>query len=374
MIRTTETTARTVRHLASTARVHQPRPVEEATRQVRDSFDTRPVEPTATTEAPMTRMLKRGARGEDVRQLQAKLREAGYDVGPIDGKFGPQTEAAVRAYQQANGLKVDGRAGEDTFRAMGMEYIGRSRRTRAPAEVPEAPRETPSSSEPGAAGDVPPTDAPAATDAPTGVGAADDIEQRRAVARRLVRPGGSGTQEDVDAVVAQLEKMPLAELEQMERNGTKVVACRGSVTDHRTDLQGVQPRGWPPGKTWDDVPGAFVPDRNEVVIATRAAADGSREIPPTGSSHGSANLVLHEAGHAMDHVGGEVSENDAAFKAAYEADQAAMPEYLRQPGEAGRSEAYAESHALYLQDPAECRRRYPNLARYWDTKLNGGQS
>ena len=63
MIRTTETTARTVRHLASTARVHQPRQLEEASRQVRDSFDTRPVEPTATTEAPMTRVLKRGARG-----------------------------------------------------------------------------------------------------------------------------------------------------------------------------------------------------------------------------------------------------------------------------------------------------------------------
>jgi len=27
-----------------------------------------------------------------------------------------------------------------------------------------------------------------------------------------------------------------------------------------------------------------------------------------------------------------------------------------------------------LQDPAECRRRYPNLSRYWDTTLNGGQS
>lgn len=374
MIRTTEISARTVRHLASTARVHEPRQLEEAPRQVRDSFDTRPVEPTTATEAPMTRVLKRGARGEDVRRMQEKLRDAGYDVGPVDGKFGPKTEAALRAYQQAQGLRVDGRAGEDTFRAMGMEYIGRSRRSRAPTEVPEAPRETPSTSEPGSAGDVPPTDAPQATEGPTGVGAADDIEQRRAVARRLVRPGGSGTQEDVDAVVAELEKMPLAELQQMERNGTKVVACRGSVTDHRTDLHGVQPRGWPPGKTWDDVPGAFVPDRNEVVIATRAGANGQREIPPTGSSHGSASLVLHEAGHAMDHVGGEVSQNDAAFRAAYDADQAAMPEYLRQPGEAGRSEAYAESHALYLQDPAECRRRYPNLARYWDTKLNGGQS
>src|SRR5262249_23172847 len=47
----------------------------------------------------------------------------------------------------------------------------------------------------------------------------------------------------------------------------KVIACRGSVTDYRTDLKGVQPRGWPPGSTWDKVPGSNTPDKNEVVIA-----------------------------------------------------------------------------------------------------------
>lgn len=49
-----------------------------------------------------------GSRGPGVRRLQADLRRLGYDPGPVDGVFGPATEAAVRALQAANGLRVDG--------------------------------------------------------------------------------------------------------------------------------------------------------------------------------------------------------------------------------------------------------------------------
>ena len=59
--------------------------------------------------------LKRGSRGSEVTDLQKKLKAAGYDPGPIDGIFGPKTEAAVRAYQQAFGLTVDGIAGPQTM-------------------------------------------------------------------------------------------------------------------------------------------------------------------------------------------------------------------------------------------------------------------
>lgn len=47
-------------------------------------------------------------------QIQDALRTAGFDPGPTDGKNGPKTQAAVRAYQQANGLAVDGIAGSQT--------------------------------------------------------------------------------------------------------------------------------------------------------------------------------------------------------------------------------------------------------------------
>jgi peptidoglycan hydrolase-like protein with peptidoglycan-binding domain len=43
-----------------------------------------------------------------VRNIQAGLQRLGYDPGPADGRYGPQTEAAIRRFQQDNGLPVDG--------------------------------------------------------------------------------------------------------------------------------------------------------------------------------------------------------------------------------------------------------------------------
>ena len=64
------------------------------------------------------RTLRRGDRGEDVKVLQRALKRAGYDAGTIDGIFGPRTEAAVRAFQRANGLTVDGIVGPRTWAAL----------------------------------------------------------------------------------------------------------------------------------------------------------------------------------------------------------------------------------------------------------------
>jgi osmotically inducible lipoprotein OsmB len=43
-----------------------------------------------------------------VRNIQAELQRRGYDVGPVDGRLGPRTAAAIRAFEQRNGLPVDG--------------------------------------------------------------------------------------------------------------------------------------------------------------------------------------------------------------------------------------------------------------------------
>src|SRR6188472_3896847 len=51
---------------------------------------------------------------ERVRALQRRLRRAGERPGPLDGLFGPRTEAAVRRLQATNGLAVDGIVGRAT--------------------------------------------------------------------------------------------------------------------------------------------------------------------------------------------------------------------------------------------------------------------
>lgn len=66
------------------------------------------------------RILKNGAVGADVLELQNALVELGYSVGSagIDGEFGDDTEAAVKAFQRDHGLEVDGEAGEKTVAAL----------------------------------------------------------------------------------------------------------------------------------------------------------------------------------------------------------------------------------------------------------------
>ena len=52
---------------------------------------------------------------DQVRTVQRHLRAAGADPGPVDGRFGPATEAAVRRFQSAHGLAVDGIVGSRTM-------------------------------------------------------------------------------------------------------------------------------------------------------------------------------------------------------------------------------------------------------------------
>lgn len=58
--------------------------------------------------------LHNGSEGEEVRQLQQALIDLGFLKGTADGKFGTNTENAVRAFQRKNKLTVDGLAGTAT--------------------------------------------------------------------------------------------------------------------------------------------------------------------------------------------------------------------------------------------------------------------
>ena len=59
-------------------------------------------------------LIKEGSKGDAVKKLQEMLNEKGYKLS-VDSDFGPATEAAVRAYQKANHLEVDGEVGEKTW-------------------------------------------------------------------------------------------------------------------------------------------------------------------------------------------------------------------------------------------------------------------
>jgi peptidoglycan hydrolase-like protein with peptidoglycan-binding domain len=67
---------------------------------------------------PNTPTLSRGASGSVVTSLQNGLKKystSATDPGPVDGDFGPKTEAAVKAYQQDRTVHVDGVVGDQTW-------------------------------------------------------------------------------------------------------------------------------------------------------------------------------------------------------------------------------------------------------------------
>jgi len=80
----------------------------------------RPAYDPEEVKVPELRTLQRGDSGEDVRALQILLSGRGCNgkMTTPDGKFGPNTQGAVKLYQQAKGLTVDGIAGSDTWASL----------------------------------------------------------------------------------------------------------------------------------------------------------------------------------------------------------------------------------------------------------------
>lgn len=66
------------------------------------------------------RPLAQGATGGDVQLIQTRLKNLGFFHGHCNGKFGPQTEAALRAYQRSEGLPADGLIGFQEYVRLGL--------------------------------------------------------------------------------------------------------------------------------------------------------------------------------------------------------------------------------------------------------------
>lgn len=84
----------------------------------RELFSTFTATTQSTSEVISMNTLRNGSRGTQVLVLQWLLNKAGYNAGAADGIFGSKTLAAVKAYQKAHNLTVDGIVGKNTWAAL----------------------------------------------------------------------------------------------------------------------------------------------------------------------------------------------------------------------------------------------------------------
>jgi len=66
--------------------------------------------------------LKREPLSLSKKEIQTILKKTGFYSGPIDGIFGPQSRKAIKAFQKAKGLQVDGLCGMKTRELM-LPYL-----------------------------------------------------------------------------------------------------------------------------------------------------------------------------------------------------------------------------------------------------------
>ena len=84
-------------------------------RQVQRSDRTTTQSKKPVTSTSKDNFLQPGDRGLEVRKLQSLLKQAGFYKDSVDGVFGASTEAAIKRFQQANQITVDGIAGSRTI-------------------------------------------------------------------------------------------------------------------------------------------------------------------------------------------------------------------------------------------------------------------
>ncbi|MDR2655099.1 MAG: spore cortex-lytic enzyme [Oscillospiraceae bacterium] len=65
-------------------------------------------------------LSKEGSQGNEVREIQTRLKQWGYYSGSVDGIFGAKTKEAVKLFQKKNGLTADGIVGKNTLAALGI--------------------------------------------------------------------------------------------------------------------------------------------------------------------------------------------------------------------------------------------------------------
>lgn len=71
-------------------------------------------------------LSKYGSRGEEVKEIQRRLKKWDYYNGSVDGIYGNKTQNAVKKFQKNNNLTADGIAGKATLKKMGIYGLSNS--------------------------------------------------------------------------------------------------------------------------------------------------------------------------------------------------------------------------------------------------------
>lgn len=104
---------------------------------------------TGQTQGQVTALL---IDGKQVRELQNALKEKGFAVGAVDGVVGPKTMAAIRNFQNKEGLTATGQPNLQTLKALGLEVgeqeymgvspeFGEEKQQKQPEQMPMVPTE-----------------------------------------------------------------------------------------------------------------------------------------------------------------------------------------------------------------------------------------
>lgn len=95
-------------------------------------------------------LLRKGSKGESVVDLQKKLIELGYSVGPdgADGDFGNNTEKAVRDFQTDYKLSIDGEVGNETWTKLNELIEQKTPKEEPKPALESEPEEDPYAEEP----------------------------------------------------------------------------------------------------------------------------------------------------------------------------------------------------------------------------------
>lgn len=98
-----------------------------------------PVSSSSSSLLSYNRALRRGLKGNDVRDLQLALKKLGHYNSSIDSSFGPGTLNAVRSFQSAQGISVDGSVGPATLKTINSVLSGNVAAGKPVSVAPAAP-------------------------------------------------------------------------------------------------------------------------------------------------------------------------------------------------------------------------------------------